>query len=58
MLENQHFKVLEKDKRTKQTLKQSQMKVFELWKMTKRDTNNLFIELMKNSLKSKKKTKL
>ena len=50
MLENQHFKVLEKDRRTKQTLKQSQMKVFELWKMTRRDTNNLFIELMKNSL--------
>ena len=50
MLENQHFKVLEKDRRAKQTLKQSQMKVFELWKMTRRDTNNLFIELMKNSL--------
>ena len=26
------------------------MKVFELQKMTRRDTNNLFIELMKNSL--------
>ena len=50
MLENQHFTVLEKDRQTKQTLKQSQMKVFELQKMTRRDTNNLFIELMKNSL--------
>ena len=30
MLENQHFKVLERDRQTKQTLKQSQMKVFEL----------------------------